>query len=282
MWCAPTSAPRGLAFFFKMEQIENLNSIGLGKHCFTIQGQPYTRPFLSPPTPAHSQHEVKLAPKTYISKYTCAAYNYYFLFLRLHKDIFSKLMYSLKYPSCFIHRICKMHRFATVPDSSINSWESWFIFNLRKINTNQYYESVSLNVRNCKHITRTHDITWEWAYNNYCTYLNRHLLGAPREYVLHGLDPGSNWVPFWPLPLSMPLVAMPNQYLAVYFSGSGFTPNAFLLSGWLLTNVQVKNITTLLNICAHIYIHHIGITILLFFLHIFHSSWQTGWYRPFP
>jgi hypothetical protein len=31
--------------------------------------------------------------------------------------------------------------FATVPDSSINSWESWFIFNLRKMNTNQYYES---------------------------------------------------------------------------------------------------------------------------------------------
>ncbi len=39
--------------------------------------------------------------------------------------------------------------FAMVPDSSINSWESWFIFNLQKINTNQYYESDSLNVGNC-------------------------------------------------------------------------------------------------------------------------------------
>jgi hypothetical protein len=39
--------------------------------------------------------------------------------------------------------------FATVPDSSINSWESWFIFNLQKINTNQYYESDSLDVGNC-------------------------------------------------------------------------------------------------------------------------------------
>jgi hypothetical protein len=36
------------------------------------------------------------------------------------------------------------------PDSSIISWESWFIFNLRKINNNQYYESVSLDVNNCR------------------------------------------------------------------------------------------------------------------------------------
>jgi hypothetical protein len=36
-----------------------------------------------------------------------------------------------------------------VPDSSINSWDSWFIFNLRKINTNQYYESNSLKTGNC-------------------------------------------------------------------------------------------------------------------------------------
>ncbi len=60
------------------------------------------------------------------------------------------------------------------------------------------------------------------------------------------------------------------QYLAFYLSGSGFTPNAFLLSGWLLTNtnVQVNIITTLQDICAHMHIHHIGITILLSFLHI--------------
>ncbi len=34
---------------------------------------------------------------------------------------------------------CRWELFATMPDSRINSWESWFIFNLRKINTNQYY-----------------------------------------------------------------------------------------------------------------------------------------------
>ncbi len=42
--------------------------------------------------------------------------------------------------------------FTTVPDSRINSWESWFIFNRRKINTNQYYKSDSLNARNCNMI----------------------------------------------------------------------------------------------------------------------------------
>ncbi len=77
------------------------------------------------------------------------------------------------------------------------------------------------------------------------------------------------------------LLPCPTQYLPVYYSGSGFTPNIFLLSGRLLTNVQVNNITTLHAICAHMYVHHIGITILLFFLHIFYSSWQAGWPRPF-
>jgi hypothetical protein len=78
------------------------------------------------------------------------------------------------------------------------------------------------------------------------------------------------------------LLPYPTQYLAVYYSGSGFTPNAFLLSGWLLTNVQVNNTTALHEKCAHMYIHHIGITILLFFLYIFHSSWQADWSRPIP
>ncbi len=43
--------------------------------------------------------------------------------------------------------------FATVPDSNINSWEPWFIFNLRKINTNQNCESDCLDAvsRNTLH-----------------------------------------------------------------------------------------------------------------------------------
>jgi hypothetical protein len=34
--------------------------------------------------------------------------------------------------------------FVMVPDSRINSWVSWFIFNLQKINTDQFYKSSSL------------------------------------------------------------------------------------------------------------------------------------------
>jgi hypothetical protein len=47
---------------------------------------------------------------------------------------------SVLLPSRVIAQICqrsvKNKLFATVPDSSINSWESWFIFNLQKINNN--------------------------------------------------------------------------------------------------------------------------------------------------
>jgi hypothetical protein len=99
--------------------------------------------------------------------------------------------------------------FATVPDSRINSWQSWFIFNLWKINTNQYYESDSLNAGK-QHDMWMHDITRQQIHNNYCTYLNSGLLEAPCEYVLHGLVPGLNWAPFWPLPMSMHLVATPS------------------------------------------------------------------------
>jgi hypothetical protein len=47
-----------------------------------------------------------------------------------------------------------------------------------------------------------------------------------------------------------------------------------LLSGWLLTNVQVNNIIMLHNTHGHTYIQHIGITILLFF------SYSVSTYCP--
>ncbi len=96
------------------------------------------------------------------------------------------------------------------------------IFNLRKINTNQYYKSDSLNAG----IVARYMNTWGYKTTNsynYCTYLNRGLLEAPREYILHGLVPGLNRAPFWSHPIGMHLVAMPNTYLAVYCNGSSFT-----------------------------------------------------------
>ncbi len=83
--------------------------------------------------------------------------------------------------------------FATVPNSRINSWESWLIFSLRKININQYCKSGlctwTIIIRQRQYATI--------IFNNYfygiiiqsqlSTYLNGHLLEAPCEYALHGL-----------------------------------------------------------------------------------------------
>jgi hypothetical protein len=97
-----------------------------------------------------------------------------------------------------------------------------------------------------------------------CTYLNSHLLEAPCEYILHGLDQGLDRASFWS--------PSPNVFLVCHGSSSIllFVPRArvshltlSLLTGWLLTNVQVNKITTLHDQHVHTYIHHIGITILL-------------------
>ncbi len=83
-----------------------------------------------------------------------------------------------------------MYVFVMVPDSRINSWESFFIFNLGKINTNQHYESDSLNAGDCNALREYKILQDDKTHDNYCTYLNSRLLEAPREYVLYGLVPG--------------------------------------------------------------------------------------------
>ncbi len=159
--------------------------------------------------------------------------------------------------------------FATVPDSRINSWESWFIFNLRKINTIQYYESDSLDAG----IATQYVSTWRYkTTNNYCTYLNSSLLEAPREYVLHGLIPGLNWASFWPHPMSMHLVATPSSVSCCLLQLFKFHTQRLLLSGWLLTNVQV-NVTTMLHDTWHTCIY---ITIILLFTPSYTSSILLG------
>ncbi len=141
-----------------------------------------------------------------------------------------------------------------------------------RLSLNKHQSVLQISFPRCKELQAYCKNIWhymKWACNNYCTYLNSHLLEAPRKYVLHGLVPGLNWAPFWPLPLNI----HSSQYLAVSYSGSGFTPNAFLLSGWLLTNVQVNNITTPHDICAHMYIHHFA---LRFFSSFYTSSNLLG------
>jgi hypothetical protein len=52
---------------------------------------------------------------------------------------------------------CKMHEFNPRTNLHSDSEQSWFIFNLRKITTNQYYESDSLKAGNsnmiCEYMT---------------------------------------------------------------------------------------------------------------------------------
>jgi hypothetical protein len=97
-----------------------------------------------------------------------------------------------------------------------------------------------------------------------CKYLKSHLLGAPRECVLHGLNPGLDWASFWPSTPCAFHVATPHSVsccLSQLDQVSHLSPS--LLSGWLLTNVQVNNTTKLYDTHGHTYIHHIGISILL-------------------
>ncbi len=92
------------------------------------------------------------------------------------------------------------------------------------------------------------------------------LLGAPREYILHGLDPGLDWASCWS-PFPSVFLVCPGPTSILLFAPtdriSHLTPS--LLSGRLLTNVQVNNITMLHDTYGHTNIHHIGITILLLF-----------------
>ncbi len=100
---------------------------------------------------------------------------------------------------------------------------------------------------------------------NYCTYLNGGLLGAPREYVLHGLVPGLNWAPLWPHPMSMHLVTTPSSVSCFLLHRFKFHTLRLLLFGWLLTNVQV-NITTTPHDTWHTCIY---ITLVLLFISSF-------------
>ncbi len=111
------------------------------------------------------------------------------------------------------------------------------------------------------------DARWH-MHNNYYTYLNSGLLEAPCEYVLHGLIPGLNWAPFWPHPMSMHLVATPSSVSCCLSQRFKFHTQRLLLSGWLLTNVQV-NITTTLHDTWHTCIY---ITLVLLFISSFYTS----------
>ncbi len=79
--------------------------------------------------------------------------------------------------------------FAAVPGSSINSWDSWFIFNLRKINTCYY----------------TDNSYWSWRVHTWQSCVSHCRQHACIENVhtwasvfLRHLASTSFMVPFWP------------------------------------------------------------------------------------
>jgi hypothetical protein len=114
------------------------------------------------------------------------------------------------------------------------------------------------------------------------TNLNSHILGVPREFVLHGLDSGLDWDPLLAvLPKCISCLSRFIQYLAVCPNRSGIPTNPFIAVRRLLTNKQVNNITTLHDTHGHTYIHHISILFLFSFtlLPLFLAGWLA---RPSP
>ncbi len=104
--------------------------------------------------------------------------------------------------------------------------------------------------------------TWLWSVHT--------VLEQPSSWSTSRIHP--SWPRSW-LRLSLllafhstciPCCHAPFCILLFVPNGSGFTlPFPSLLSGWLLTNVQVSNTTKLYDTHRHAYIHHISITILL-------------------
>jgi hypothetical protein len=122
--------------------------------------------------------------------------------------------------------------FATVPESRIKSWDSWFIFNLRKINT-CYYMSIHHTYLHGKGFQESHAVwllhyyvidlllgcwptdnvtttmvfcyesSWRTVHHLINTYLGYLLLEAPRECVRHGPLVSINWL--WLCPQFGPL-----------------------------------------------------------------------------
>ncbi len=125
--------------------------------------------------------------------------------------------------------------------------------------------------------------TWKYKmtmHNSQCTYLNSSLLVAPLEYVLHGLVLGIDWTLFWPLLMSMHLVATPNPVSNCLWWRFKFHPNVFCyLGGFSL--MYIKHTTTLYNTGHTRTYITLALLFTLLFVHLFHFSRQAGC-PPFP
>ncbi len=120
-------------------------------------------------------------------------------------------------------------------------------------------EQAIINVNTCRYKVTMH--------NGQCKYLNSGLLMAPRKYILHSLVLGIDWTPFWPLLMSMHLVATPNSVSNCLWRWFKFHPNvSCYLGGFSLMYNVLINITTTIHDTGHMYIHHTSITIHILLL----------------
>ncbi len=109
-----------------------------------------------------------------------------------------------------------------------------------------------------------------WLYKMTNAYLNSSHLEAPREYVPHGLVPGLDWAPFWPLPMRMHLVATPSPVSCCLLQRFKFhTQRPCCLGGFSLMYKETSQQLYMTH--GHMYIHHTDITI-----HSFLSSYTSS------
>jgi hypothetical protein len=108
---------------------------------------------------------------------------------------------------CIIVTIIRLYVFAMVLNSRINSWESWFIFNLQKNKQSVGEKSGNVNTSNhgqhnqawaniLKQLTTSQfsSLYHKWHYHILCTYLSGYFLGARCKLFRHGLVLGLDWI----------------------------------------------------------------------------------------
>jgi hypothetical protein len=124
------------------------------------------------------------------------------------------------------------------------------------------------------------DTRWLCIIVNVHTWTAVFFFKAPCEYVLHGLVPGIGWTPFWPLLMSMHLVATPNPVSSCLLQRFKFHPNVFCYLGGFSRMYKQTSQQRYTIQSTHVYIVHV-LLFIFFFLHFFHFPGQAGC-PPFP